>query len=177
LRKLQDARIDALVVWGEATEAAQILRQMRAMGMKQLVFAGSRVAYPELLQQAGPAAEGLVATVALDSTRQEEKWQAFRKRYRQKFNEAPDPYAAYAYDGMNILMAAIQKTGLNRGRIMEALRDYQLREYDGVAGRVLFDQTFNNVAPVTMAQVRGGKFVYWKAQAEPANQGRLAENR
>src|SRR6516165_11201286 len=75
LRMLRDARIDALVVWGETAEAAQIVKQMRSMGMKQPVFAGSRVAYPELLQQAGPAAEGSVATVALDPTRQEEKCQ------------------------------------------------------------------------------------------------------
>jgi len=177
LRMLQDARIDALVVWSEAAEAAQILKQMRALGMKQPVFAGSRVAYPELLDQAGPAAEGLVATAALDPTRQEEKWQAFREHYRQKFNEDPDPYAAYAYDGMNILIAAIQKAGLNRGRIMEALRDYQLKKYDGVAARVMFDRTLNNVAPVTMAQVRGGRFVYWQAQAQQANQSAVAENR
>jgi len=78
---------------------------------------------------------------------------------------------------MNILIAAIEKAGLNRGRIMETLRDYQLKEYDGVAGRVIFDRTLNNVAPVTMAQVRGGKFVYWKAQAQQADQNSLAENR
>jgi branched-chain amino acid transport system substrate-binding protein len=177
LRMLQDARIDALVIWGEATEAGQILKQMRAMGMTQPVFAGSRVAYPELLQRAGTAAEGLVATVAMDPTREEEKWQAFQTRYRQKFNEDPDPYAAYAYDGMNILIAAIQKAGLNRGRIMEALRDYQTKEYGGVADRVKFDRTLNNVAPITLAQVRSGKFVYWKAQARQDNQNSLAENR
>ncbi len=177
LRMLQDARIDALVVWGEAPEAAQILKQMRAMGMKQPVVAGSRVAYPQLLQQAGAAAEGLVATVAMDPTRKDQKWDAFRERYRQKFNEDPDPYATYAYDGMNILIAAIQKAGLNRGRIMEALRDYQTKEYEGVAGRVMFDRTLNNVAPITMAQVRAGKFVYWTAQTRQAEQNSLAENR
>jgi len=166
LRMLQDARIDALVVWGEAAEAALILTQMRAMGMKQPVFAGSRVVYPELLQQAGGAADGLVATVAMDPTRKEQKSLAFRDHYRQKFNQDPDPYAAYAYDGMNILVAAIETAGLNRGRIMEALRDYQLKEYNGVAGHVTFDRTLNNVAPVTMAQVRGGRFVYWQVETQ-----------
>ena len=59
---------------------------------------------------------------------------AFRDAYRQKFNEEPIDYAAYAYDGMNILIAAIEKTGLNRGRIMDVLRDYQMKTYQGVAG-------------------------------------------
>ena len=59
---------------------------------------------------------------------------AFRDAYRQKFHEEPIDYAAYAYDGMNILIAAIEKTGLNRGRIMDVLRDYQMKTYQGVAG-------------------------------------------
>ncbi len=180
LRMMREARIEGLMIWGEFSEAALILKQMRAMGMKQPVFAGSRVAYPELLEAAGPAAEGLVATVGMEPSRADEKWQGFRDRYRQKFNAEPDPYAAYAYDGMSMMIAAIQKAGLNRGRIMDAFRDYQTKTYDGVAGRVLFDHTLNNVARVTMAQVRDGKFVYWKAAdrqpAQPAKNA-TAENR
>ena len=58
-------------------------------------------------------------TTTLDPTRQDPKWLAFREAYRQKFHEEPIDYAAYAYDGMNILIAAIEKAGLNRGRIMD----------------------------------------------------------
>ena len=167
LRMMQDARIEGLVIWGEFPEAALILKQMRAMGMRQQVFGSSRVAYPGLLKIAGPAAEGLVATAAMDPSRQDLKWKTFEERYRQKFNEEPDPYAAYAYDGMNILIAAIRKSGLNRGRIMDALREYETKTYDGVAGRAVFDYTLNDVAPVTMTQVRDGKFVYWQGQTRP----------
>jgi len=177
LRMMQDARIEGLVIWGEFPEAALILKQMRAMRMKQQVFASSRVAYTELLKVAGPAAEGLVATAAMDPSRHDEKWRAFEERYRQKFNEDPDPYAAYAYDGMNILIAAIQKAGLNRGRIMDALREYETKTYDGVAARAVFDYTLNNVAPVTMTQVRDGKFVYWKGEIRrPEGNKPVAEN-
>jgi branched-chain amino acid transport system substrate-binding protein len=177
LHMMEAARIDGLVIWGEYTEAALILKQMRAMGMNQRIFASSRVAYPELLKVAGPAAEGLVATAAMDPSRQDEKWRAFEEHYRQKFNEDPDPYAVYAYDGMNILIAAIQKAGLNRGRIMDALREYETKTYDGVAGRAVFDYTLNNVAPVTMTQVRDGKFVYWKGQIpRPEGNKPVAEN-
>ena len=176
LRMMQDARIDGLVIWGEYPEAALILKQMRGTGMKQPVFASSRVAYPELLRVAGPAAEGLVATTAMDPSRHDEKWRAFEDRYRQEFKEEPDPYAAYAYDGMNILIAAIQKAGLNRGRIMDALREYETKAYEGVAGRAVFDYTLNNVAPVTMTEVRDGKFVYWQAHTGPRDLRAEAEN-
>jgi len=161
LRMLRDARIEGLIIWGEAPEAGLILKQMREMGMKQPVFGGSRLGYPQLLEIAGPAAEGLVVTAAQDPTRQDPQWLAFREAYRQRFKEEPIDYAASAYDGMNILLSAVQKAGLNRGRIMAALRDYQMKSYQGVLGTEHFDRTLNNISAVSMARVENGTFVYW----------------
>jgi len=158
---LRDAGIDGLVIWGSAPQAGLILKQMRALGMRQPVFGSSRIPYPELLEIAGPAAEGLVAVSAVDPSRQDPKWLEFRQRYLKRFGAEPDPYASYAYDGMTILLRAIDKAGLNRGRIMDALREYGMKDYQGVSGRAFFDYTLNNIAPVTFAQVKDGHFVYW----------------
>jgi branched-chain amino acid transport system substrate-binding protein len=164
LRMLQNAHIEGLVIWGEAPDAARILVQMRKMGMKQPVFGSSRMAYPALLEIAGDAAEGIVTTAPLDPTRADPRWQEFRKKYQAKFKEEPDAYAAYAYDGMDILIAAIEKKGLNRGKIMDGLREYYGKSYDGVGEREEFDYTLNNIAPLALAKVEGGKFVYLPAQ-------------
>ncbi len=161
LHTLNATGIDGLMIWGDAQQAGMILKQMRAMGMQQPVFGSSRVAHPEVMQIAGPAAEGLVVVTPLDPTRTDPKWQQFRQHYQARFHEEPDAYAAYAFDGMNILLGAIQKAGLNRGRIMDALRDYEMQSYAGVSGTAFFDYALNNIAPVTFAQVRQGKFVYW----------------
>ena len=171
LRMLRDAKVEGVVLWGEAAEAGLILKQMREMGMKQPVFGSSRIAYPQFLQIAGPAAEGVVLTSALDPTRQDPRWQAFREAYLQKFHEEPIDYAAYAYDGMNILIAAIEKAGLNRGRIMDALREYQMKTYQGVTGTDYFDHTLNNIAPVNLARVKDGKFEYWLAPRQSGHEG------
>jgi branched-chain amino acid transport system substrate-binding protein len=164
LRLLQNAHVDGLVIWGEVPEAVRILKQMRAMGMKQPVFGPSRLCYPQMIEAAGPAAEGLVTTAVMDPTRVDAKWVQFQRDFRAKFNEEPDAYAAYAFDGMNLMIAAIEKAGLNRGRIMDALRERQGHDYDGVAGRAQFDHTLNNIAPLTMTLVEGGKFVYSPAK-------------
>jgi ABC-type branched-subunit amino acid transport system substrate-binding protein len=171
LRMLRDAEIEGLVIWGEAEEAGLILKQMRQMGMNQPVFGGSRLAYPRLLEIAGPAAEGLVATSPLNPTRSDTQWMAFRDAYRQKFHEEPIDYAASAYDGMNILIVAIEKAGLNRGRIMDALRGYQMKTYQGVVGTDYFDYTLNNIAPVNLARVKDGKFEYWLAPRQHGHEG------
>ncbi len=164
LRMLENVRIDGLVIWGEAGEAGLILKQMREMGMKQPAFGASRMDYPLLLEKAGPAAEGLVTTTALDESRPNAKWQEFQKKYSDKYGTQPDAYAAYAYDGMNMLIAAIEKAGLNRGKIMDAFREYQQKSYEGVTGRAEFDHTLNNIAPVAMVRVENGKFVYMSSK-------------
>ena len=163
LRMLQAAKIDAVIFWGEAPEAGHLLKQMRAMGMNQPVFGSSRTAYPQLLEIAGEAAEGYTAAVAMNPARTDSRWTAFREKYHKHHGEDPDPYAAFSYDGMNILIHAIQESGLNRGRIMEYLRAYATKEWDGVAGHYVFDYTLNNVAPMTLGRVEGGKFKYWTA--------------
>jgi ABC-type branched-subunit amino acid transport system substrate-binding protein len=168
LRMLQNTRVDGVVIWGEVPEAALILKQMRAMGMKQPVFGSSRLCYPQLIESAGPAAEGLVTTAAMNPARDNAKWLEFQKDYRAKFNEEPDAYAAYAFDGINLLIAAVEKAGLNRGRIMDALREHQGHDYEGVAGRAKFDYTLNNIAPLIMTRVEDGKFVYTQAKGQTA---------
>lgn len=171
LRMMRDAKVEGIVIWGEAPEGGLILKQMRAMGMHQPVFGGSRLDYPELLKVAGPAAEGLVVTAALNPTRQDPRWITFRNAYCEKFHEDPTDYAAYSYDGMNILLAAIEKAGLNRGRIMDVLRDYQMKNYQGVTGTDYFDHTLNNISPVNMARVKDGKFEYWLAPRQHGHEG------
>ena len=168
IRMLKGAKLDAVVIWGEAKEAGLILKQMRAAGMKQPVFGSSRTGYPELMTVAGEAAEGFVCTSPLDPWRTEARWIEFVQRYRARFNEDPDAYAAYAYDGVNILIGAVEKAGLNRGRVMDALREYTNKTYDGVAGTERFDATLNNIAPLGLARVEASRFVYWNPRAEAA---------
>ncbi len=169
LRMLQNARLDGVVIWGEVPDAARFLKQMRAMGMKQPVFGPSRLCYPQMIEEAGLAAEGLVTTAVIDPTRTDPKWVKFRDDYRAKFNQEPDAYAAYAYDGINLLIAAVEKAGLNRGLIMDALRERRGQDYEGVAGRARFDQTLNNIAPLILTRIEAGKFVYAPVKSRDAS--------
>jgi ABC-type branched-subunit amino acid transport system substrate-binding protein len=161
LQTLQSSGIDALVIWGNAEEAGHILKQMRAMGMHQPVFGSSRTCYPQVISAAGAAANGFTMVTPMDPTRTDPRWVNFRKAYMEQYHVAPDPYAAYAYDGMNMLIHAIRVAGLNRARIMDQLRTYEMKGYRGAGGYQFFDYTLNNIAPLTFAQVQNGKFIYW----------------
>lgn len=164
LQTINASGVDGLVIWANAPEAGLILKQMRALGMRQPVFGSSRICGAEVLKIAGPASEGLTVISAIDPTRNDPAWIVFRQQFLKRFGAEPDAYAAYAYDGANMLLGAINNAGLNRGRIMDELRGYKMKAYVGVSGRAFFDYTLNNIAPVTFAQVRDGKFAYWPEQ-------------
>lgn len=154
LKIIQDSRTDAIVLWADQAEAAGILKQMRALGMKQRVFGAYRTLGPELLAGAGPAAEGFEAVFPYDPSRSDPKWLDFNHRFESRFHEKPEQFASLAYDAMNVLLDSICKAGLNRARIHDALAD--LQEYDGVTGHMVFDPNQKNVSPMYLGTVHNG---------------------
>ncbi len=164
LKIIQDSHTEAIVLWADEEQAAGILKQMRAIGMKQRVFGAYRTLGPELLAAAGPAAEGFEAVFPYDPTRKDSKWIAFNERFETRFHEKPEQFAALAYDGMNALLDAICKAGLNRARIHDALAD--LQTYDGVTGPMMFDPNLKNVAPMYLGTVHAGAISYRVAHME-----------
>ena len=152
---------DAIVIWGNAKESALILHQIREMGMKQPVYGSDRMVTPEFLQIAGPLAEGVVTTCQYNPNSNDPKLITFKAGYIKRFNQEPDVFAAHAYDGMNVLIQAIQKAGLNRALIRDVLTDMKtVNGYEGVTGKIVFDGSWNNVRPIFMAKVSNGKFEF-----------------
>jgi hypothetical protein len=137
---------------------------MRAAGMKQRVFGAYRTLGPELLAQAGPAAEGFEAVFPYDPTRNDPKWIDFNHRFEDRFKEKPEQFASLAYDAMNALLDSICKAGLNRARIHDALAN--IEQYDGVTAHMVFDPNQKNVAPMYLGTVRNGTITYRVATME-----------
>ncbi len=166
LKVIQDSRTDAIVLWADQAEAAGILMQMQKLGMKQRVFGAYRTLGPELLQQAGAAAEGFEAVYPYDPTRNDARWLEFSRRFQDKYHERPEQFAALAYDAMNALLDSICTAGLNRARIHDALAN--IEEYDGVTGHMTFDPNQKNVAPVYLGTVHNGTITYRLARMDKA---------
>jgi ABC-type branched-subunit amino acid transport system substrate-binding protein len=152
---------DAIVLWGNAKESALILKQIRAMGLNQPVYGSDRMVSHEFLKIAGSLAEGIVTTCQYNPNSTDSKYLTFKANYTKKFNQEPDVFAAHAYDGMNILIKAIERAGLNRALIRDVLTDMKtVNGYEGVTGKVIFDGTWNNIRPIYMAMVSKSKFEF-----------------
>ena len=156
---------DAILIWGNAKESALILNQIRAMGLKQPVYGSDRMVSPEFLKIAGPLAEGIVTTCQYNPDADNPKLKAFEANYLKRFGMEPDVFAAHAYDGMNIIVEAIHKAGLNRVLIRDLLTDFKtLQGYQGVTGKITLDSSWNDIGDIFMAEVHNGKFVFSLAQ-------------
>jgi ABC-type branched-subunit amino acid transport system substrate-binding protein len=137
---------------------------MQELGMKQRVFGSHRTIGDELIKIAGPAAEGFEAVFPYNPTGDDPRWKEFVGRYEARFHDNPDQFASLAYDQMQILIDAIRRAGLNRGRIRDALTG--IENYKGVTGDMVFDPNCKNIAPLFLGHVHNGQIEYRRITME-----------
>jgi len=164
LERLRDAKVEAIVHWGDARESALILNQMRAMGMNQPYFTSDRSVAEEFVKLAGANAGGVTSAYPWDPTRKDPKLETFRQAFRARFNDEPETYAAHAYDGMNLLLWAIQVAGLNRAKIRDVLA-YRTKPWPGVTGDISFSACLDDVGEAFLARRESGAWKYYSRES------------
>ena len=91
--------------------------------------------------------------------------QDFVKNYGAKYSNAvPDALATLAYDATNLLLAAMEKAGVDDpaqvAKAMESLK------YDAVSGTITFDPQHNPIKSAVVIAVKDGK-KSWVATVNP----------
>ncbi len=163
LSRLDEAKVDAVVHWGNAEDGARFLNQMRARGMQQPFFACDRCASDAFVKIAGPNAEGVMCAYPWNPDSQAPKLLAFREAYRKKYNEEPETYAAHAYDGISMLIWGVQVAGLNRAKIRDVLA-YRTEAWPGVTGDIPFSSCLDDAGEVFLTKYEGGKWKYYSRE-------------
>ncbi len=160
LERLQNENVDAVVHWGNALEGAKILNQMRNRGMKQPYFACDRCLSQDFVDLTGRNAEGVICTYPWNPQRKNSAFEQFQAQFRARFNKEPETYAAHAYDGMNLLIWAIQVAGLNRAKIRDVLA-YRTTPWQGVTGEITFSAVRDDLGEVYLAERKNGRWHYY----------------
>jgi branched-chain amino acid transport system substrate-binding protein len=174
VERIRETSPDAIVLWGNPEETGAAVRQIREMGLTASIFGFDRMTQETFLKLAGGAAEGVVVAASMNPRSADPLWTGFRERYIARWGEEPDSFAAHAYDGMNLIVDAIRKAGINRARIRDALFD--LRTYHGAAGEIVFDTNMSNIARPWIAVVEGGRFRFEPAPPWPPESGHAARD-
>jgi branched-chain amino acid transport system substrate-binding protein len=160
LDRLKHADIQAVIHWGDSADGGRILNQMRKMGMNQPFFACDRCLSEEFVEIAGENAEGVICTFPWDPTQNNPKLDAFRQRFRKRFGEEAETYACHGYDGMNLLIWAVQVAGLNRAKIRDVLA-YRRQPWQGVTGNIVFSAACDDLGEVFLVKRQKGAWHYY----------------
>jgi branched-chain amino acid transport system substrate-binding protein len=159
VERVKNSHPDAVVHWGDAVEGALILNTMREMGMTQPFYGCDRTVSDEFVKIAGKNAEGVVAAFPWNPDRKDPKLERFKEAYRQRFGMEAETYAAHAYDGMNLMLWAIQVAGLNRARIRDVVA-FLPHPWPGVTGDIVLSACLDDVADTYIATYRDGRWTF-----------------
>ena len=119
--------------------------------MKHAVF-GSLT----LLSNENPVSELDGAVIISPNFWQTSRGKKFTKEYHERFGDSPDLTAAYAYDGMNLLIESIKVVGFDREKIQKFLTQIN---YSGVTGSIHFDKMGNRVSPVELVEIKNSRAI------------------
>ncbi|MCK4342451.1 MAG: ABC transporter substrate-binding protein [Phycisphaerae bacterium] len=173
IERLKAADVEAIVHWGDAEDGAVILNQMRALGLEQPFFACDRCVSDEFLKIAGENAEGVMGTYPWNPQREDAVLEAFQQAYRRQYNAEPDTYAAHAYDGMNMLIWAIQTAGLNRAKIRDVLA-HRPNAYKGATGEIPLSACLDDLGKVFLTRVENGRWKFYSRAELDIPRGTIA---
>ena len=163
LERIREAEVEAVVHWGDAPEGARILNQMRAMGMDHPYYACDRCLSDEFVDIAGPNAEGVICPYPWNPIQSNAKLDAFRQAFRKRFGEEVETFAAHAYDGMNMLIWAVQVAGLNRAKVRDVLA-HRVKPWKGVTGDIRLSACLDDVGDVYLAKRENGRWNFYSRE-------------
>ncbi|MHC4394225.1 MAG: ABC transporter substrate-binding protein [Planctomycetota bacterium] len=163
LERLRKENPDAIIHWGNAADGARILNQMRALGMQQPYFACDRCLSDEFIEIAGANAEAVICTYPWNPTSKNKRLAGFRKAFRKRFGEEPETFAVHAYDGMQMLIWAVQAAGLNRAKIRDVLA-HRSKPWKGITGDIRLSATLDDIGEVFLAKWENNQWKFYSRE-------------
>ncbi|MHC1783791.1 MAG: ABC transporter substrate-binding protein [Anaerolineaceae bacterium] len=165
LTKIVAANPDILLMPNFFAEIPLQAEQARALGYKGKFIGSDTWGDKELLNLGGEYVEGAlwVGHYAVDIA--SDKAKAFIDAYTKKYNDTPNDIAALNYDTVYLLKLALENGGkVDRVSIREGLA--AIKEFEGVTGNAVFNDSGDPVKSAVIIKIKDGKFTYY-ATAKP----------
>lgn len=142
LTTLKGKKPDVIFFGGMDAVAGPLIRQAKQLGIKAKFVGGDGICTAELPKLAGGAMEDSQAYCAEAGGvegEQKKDLDAFKAKFKAKFNADVQIYAPYVYDAVNVMVAAMVKAGSTEpAKYLPVLA--KTSGYKGVTGIVSFDE-------------------------------------
>ena len=158
IAQIRRAQPDVVYLPGTTQDMARVLRQSYEAGFQPQWLSYTAFEGPEILELAGPAAEGVIfVSPNVDWTTVGGRQAQFRDAFQARYSRAPSPYSATAFDAVMLLAQAVRSVGPSGPQV----RDYLSTSgsYEGVSGRISFDSRGAVNKPLGFKMVQDSAFV------------------
>jgi len=160
----------AVIIAAGPGDSARLVSALRAGEYEGEIIGGPAMGRREFLAQASGAGCGVVFPLLYNPSNSSKAAAEFSKAFHRKHGHLPDYTAAYTYDAMRMLIAAIRKAGLNRARIRDAVAG--LAPWTGVTGAVRWNGLGSNTRATWLGTIKAGRL-----RALPRPPGKSASTR
>jgi len=150
-----EIRPAAVVIAAGPGDSARLVGALRAGKYEGEIFGGAAMGRREFLARAADAGRGVVFPLLYNSSKSSKSAAEFSKAFHRKYGRLPDYTAAYTYDAVRMLIAAIRKAGLNRAGIRDAVAG--LAPWTGVTGAVRWDGLGSNTRAPSLGTITAGR--------------------
>lgn len=157
LIKIKSQNPQIIYFGGMYQEGGLISKQAKEMGLNIPLVGGDGIYTGEYIKIAGKSSEGDMATMIGSPPDKLAKAKDFIEKYKSKFpNMDMQPYDPYTYDTTNIIIEAVKNIGLDKGKIIDYIKNIK---YNGIIGETRFDEKGDTLnKEITCYCVKDGKW-------------------
>jgi branched-chain amino acid transport system substrate-binding protein len=157
LTKIKGRNPDLIMFGGIDPQAGPMVKQMSELGIKARFIGGDGMQTPNFIKLAGPASEGVMASIPGLPKDQMPGGKDFLEKFKARFNAEVELFAPMGYDAVFVFADAMKRAGSVEPA--KYLPEIGKTDFKGVIGPIAFDDKGDlKNGPITIYVVKGGKW-------------------
>lgn len=148
---------DSLMLALSSRDTVNLAQQLHRSGLSMRLFSSPWALTSALILTGGRHIEGLTSSVSFNPENTRPEYQLFHKQYRDRFGQEPSFAAAFGYEAMQLLAAALQQTNGKKEGLRAILP--QMGPQNGVIGSFSLDEYGDCMRAPFILTVRNGTMV------------------
>lgn len=151
--EIEENDIEAILLFGKPAFASEIITLFQQYNTKQPIF-GSLSILDD--QKASSPDWSILEDIIMISSNQwfTEKGIVFQKEFQKVYGYQPGPVAAYAFDGINVIIEVVRNAGPDRDKIIDKFSKIDYKP--GITGEIQFDKNGNRIGKVGLMIINDG---------------------
>jgi branched-chain amino acid transport system substrate-binding protein len=152
ISEIRNTKATAIILIGEPPQSWNFIDQLRLNSIDLPIYGNLSILGEGVFSERQIKAYDQIILMG------SEKWLianslSFQNRYFKEYNSTPGAVAVYAYDGMKVLINALETSKLNREKIRESMLK---NEVQGFTGLLSFDERGRRINTVDLSEIIEG---------------------